>query len=228
MAISPKKIRVPVKLVDGIWEVLYGGPVRVQDGAVGELHLSRNAFNDKQFLKALTQKRKIEVLQEGAELRVALTIRAPLAGLERYLIRKQDTPHVDTAKVGDATFFVAVWLGGPTVVQRKRGIPHGALTLLLEGMEPRAIESGQIRMPPVPSLEPADSLNHAFTRLSELFEPWRMAHTGSIYERVFYRESDGLWYPLDSLRDRSLAQAEREVIFALWNRVAQSLGTALL
>ena len=94
-------------------------------------------------------------------------------------------------------------------------------------MEPRAIASGTVTLPAAPGLEPVDSLNYAFTRLSEVFEPWRKAHTGSIYERVFYLEQDGCWYPLKDLRDRALATAERKLIAELWANVAEQLGTAL-
>jgi hypothetical protein len=47
MPLSTKVIRVPVKLVDGGWELLYGGPVKVKEGAVGELHLDHMYFTDK-------------------------------------------------------------------------------------------------------------------------------------------------------------------------------------
>jgi hypothetical protein len=70
-------------------------------------------------------------------------------------------------------------------------------------------------------------LNHAFTKLSELFEPWRKAHTGSIYERVFYLESNDRWYPLKDLRNRAVDDAERGLIKELWERVASELGIAL-
>jgi hypothetical protein len=94
-------------------------------------------------------------------------------------------------------------------------------------MEPSAIESGMVILPATLDLETVDSLNYAFTRLSEVFEPWRKAHTGSIYERVFYLEHDGFWYPLKDLRDRALATAERKLIAELWVNVAEQLGTAL-
>jgi hypothetical protein len=60
-----------------------------------------------------------------------------------------------------------------------------------------------------------------------VFEPWRKAHTGSIYERVFYLERDQHWYPLKDLRDRALATAERTLIKDLWAAVADQLGTPL-
>jgi hypothetical protein len=96
-------------------------------------------------------------------------------------------------------------------------------------MEPRSIESGSVQLPDVEEALPptADSLNHAFTLLSRVFEPWRKAHTGSIYERVFYRESNDTWYPLKFLRDRTMVEAERAVIAGLWARIEQALGDAL-
>ena len=63
--------------------------------------------------------------------------------------------------------------------------------------------------------------------MSEVFEPWRKAHTGSMYERFFYLEQDDHWYPLKDLRDRALATAERKLLVELWANVAEQLGTAL-
>jgi hypothetical protein len=39
-----------------------------------------------------------------------------------------------------------------------------------------------------------------------VFEPWRKAHTGNIYERVFYEKSNGNWGPLHELRDRAMQE----------------------
>ena len=228
MPLSTKVIRVPVKLVDGGWELLYGGPVKVKEGAVGELHLDHMYFTDKKFLKALTNKRQVTVLAAGTELRVALTVKQGLdATLWPYLLPRDATPHRHTAKISVDTRFVSIDLAGPTLAQQKKKVEHGGLFLMLEGMEPRSIESGMVNLPAAPGLEPVDSLNYAFTRLSEVFEPWRKAHTGSIYERIFYLERDEHWYPLKDLRDRALASAERTLIKDIWAAVAEQLGTAL-
>jgi hypothetical protein len=232
MPLSSKTIRVPVKLVDGRWELLYGGAVKVKEGAVGELHLDQMYFTDKKFLKALTTKRQVAVLTAGTELRVALTVKPDLdATLWPHLLARDATPHRHTTKLSVATRFVSIHLAGPTAAQQKKAkekeVVLGGLFLTLEGMEPRAIESGMVNLPAVPGLEPVDSLNYAFTRLSEVFEPWRKAHTGSIYERIFYLERDEHWYPLKDLRDRALASAERTLIKDLWAAVAEQLGTAL-
>ena len=232
MSLSSRVIRVPVKLVDGGWELLYGGAVKVKDGAVGELHLDQSYFTDKNFIKALTTKRQVAVLTAGTELRVALTVKPGLdATLWSHLLAHDATPHRHTTKLSVETRFVSIHLAGPTAAQQKKAkekeVAPGGLFLWLEGMEPRAIESGMVSLPAVPGLEPVDSLNYAFTRLSEVFEPWRKAHTGSIYERIFYLERNQHWYPLKDLRDRELASAERTLIKDLWAAVAEQLGTAL-
>jgi hypothetical protein len=228
MPLSSKTIRVPVTLVDGRWEFLYGGDVKVKEGAFGELHIDQMHFTDKKFLKALTAKRRVAILQAGIELRVALTIRPDLdSKLREFLLPRDATRHMHSTKLSVDTRFVPIHLGGPTDAQRKKMVEQGGLFLLMEGMEPRAIESGMVDLPDAPDLEPVDSLNYAFTRLSEVFEPWRKAHTGSIYERVFYLEHDRYWYPLKDLRDRTLATAERKLIAELWANVAEQLGTAL-
>lgn len=78
MSLSSKIIRVPVKLVDTHWELLYGGPVKVREGAVGELHLDKSSFDDAKFLKALTEKRCVRILSPGTQLQIALSVKSGL------------------------------------------------------------------------------------------------------------------------------------------------------
>lgn len=229
MPLSKHIIRVPVKLADGHWELLYGGPVKVKDGALGELHIDRIHFYDEQFLATLTEKRRIPVISVGTELRVALTIRNGLEqGLRKFLLDSRETRYVRTARMSPDTRFVPVTLVGPTEAQQARDIKVGGLWLCLEGIEARGIESGMVKLPETHNLETADSLNHALTQLSEVFEPWRKAHTGNVYERVFYQERNDHWYPLNDLRDRALVDAERKVITDLWANVAAALGISWL
>jgi hypothetical protein len=118
MPLSSKIIRVPVKLVDGRWELLYGGDVKVKDGASGDLHLDQMYFSDKKFLKALTFKRRVAILQPGTELRVAVTIKPDLdPKLRDFLLPRDATPHTHSSKLSVDTRFVPIHLGGPTEAQ---------------------------------------------------------------------------------------------------------------
>jgi hypothetical protein len=70
-----------------------------------------------------------------------------------------------------------------------------------------------------------ESLNIALTRLSERYEPWRKAHTGNVYDRVIYKESNDKWYPLDVMRNSIAAkQAEHPLVF----NARQAAMTAIL
>lgn len=77
-------------------------------------------------------------------------------------------------------------------------------------------------------MEPVSSLNHAFTKLSEVFEPWRISHPGNVYQRFLYKENDSRWCPLELLRDAALAKKEQEIACQLWQdfmkRVSPSGG----
>jgi hypothetical protein len=69
------------------------------------------------------------------------------------------------------------------------------------------------------------SLNHAYSRLSEVYEPWRDAHTGNVFRRVFYRRQSRkgthVWEPLDTLR-----QNMEEIIAAAVEQAAEQSGKA--
>jgi hypothetical protein len=226
MPLKANLLRLPVKLVDGTWEALYGGAIKVRDGTLGDLLIDRSSIEDPGALRALTRPHGVKVLPAGTELRVALTLRGALdAELREVLLPSQATVHGYTAQVGGSTWFVSVWLAGPTPVQHRTEMQDGGLWLRFDGMEPRSVESGRVKLPAVLGLAHVDSLNEAFTRLSEVFEPWRKAHTGSIYERVFYREAKDFWYPLKDLRERALANAERLLITDLWNNATAQFGT---
>ena len=70
----------------------------------------------------------------------------------------------------------------------------------------------------------AISLNHAFTMLSQKFESHRISNTGNVYDRFFYKESNGHWFPLDDLRRGAQSQTERALISDLWRQVEEELG----
>lgn len=177
MPLSTRVIRVPVKLVDGQWELLHGGPVKVREGSIGELRQEKASFDGAKFLEALTEKRCVRILPAGIQLQVALSVKPELPQHRRTCLMQSDaSTHERTGQLSMDTQFVPVSLGGPTERQKRQVEAEGGLKRWLEGMEPRSIESGTVELPKATGLPAVDSLNHAFTKLSELFEPWRKAH----------------------------------------------------
>ena len=88
--------------------------------------------------------------------------------------------------------------------------------LITQGLEAVGLASTTVRLPKEISTDPVASLNHAYTKLSEVFETWRISHTGNIYTRVLYQERNGKWYPLDLLRNNALDKQEQEIAKGLW------------
>ena len=69
-------IRIPVRLVDGVWEYFYGGGLPIEDGAIGSLQVDRHTIQDEEFLSLIKRKTSHKILHQGTELLVALTIKS--------------------------------------------------------------------------------------------------------------------------------------------------------
>jgi hypothetical protein len=222
-----KFLRVPLRYVDDRWECEYGGIVPVSPGTVAELVINSRSITDKTFLDRMMAKSSIKVLDldEGVTLLAYLATKKQKGLTDEqkdHLIPWQDrlheiaTEHIDNWSTGGLSL-VEVTIGGPTGQQaRKFNTTSGGLWLLTEGPKAAGLQSTCIRLPKVVSKDPVNSLNHAFTKLSETYEPWRISHTGNIYQRFLYKEKDGKWYPLEILRNAALAKKEQEIAYQLW------------
>lgn len=121
--------------------------------------------------------------------------------------------------------FVAVTIDGPNKQQLQRDPKAtGGVWLRLDGIQPKGLSTSRVVVPREVSSDPLNSLNHAFTRLSEEYEPWRISHTGNIYTRVLYEERNGRWYPLEVLRNAAEAQAEHALVQERWRQISEKLG----
>jgi hypothetical protein len=221
-----RRLRIPVRWVDGHWECAFGGRIPVNDGANAELVIPRGSIADRTFLDEMLRSDHHKVLEEGARLLIGLTVKPEAPHLEKLkdcLIRNDDSPRkIVTGLVEPGyrydPYFVEVQLGAPTDRQaRTFGSGQGGLWLMTKGIEAVGLASTTVKLPAEVSAEPVASLNHAYTKLSEVFERWRISHTGNIYERVLYQEQNGKWYPLDVLRNNALQKVEHQTAQSLWN-----------
>ncbi|MER2508386.1 MAG: hypothetical protein ABTQ27_06450 [Amaricoccus sp.] len=214
-----------MKFVDGSWELVTGGQVPVKEGTEAELRVPAKSITDQSFLRKMTQEGAILILAIGTPLRALLSPKdrsdIPDEVTQHLLpiadIRKQIGLLASPERFASDSCFVEVKLSGPTDAQaRHLEFKDGGLWLIFEGAVPTDLRSSTIELPAGVASEGAISLNHAFTLLSEVYEPWRKAHTGSVYERFYYLESDGKWYPLALLRDAGIAQQEQKIAKDLW------------
>ena len=160
--------------------------------------------------KPFTHKYSHQVLPTGTTLLVALTIRPGpiLSGdLKSHLkLRNEYKLGIvfSESKLSVNTQFIEVTVGGPTA-QKQLKDTAGGVFIQFDGLRQTGILTSSIKLPIKDkgrdNEKVADSLNYAFTCLSEEYEPWRKSHTGNIYDKIFYRESNNKWYPIDVLRN---------------------------
>ncbi len=228
-----KNVRVPVKLVNGRWECIFSGVLPIEEGTAGDLLVDRSSIKDEHFLSSLEHKSKHKVLDSGTVLLVALTIKAE-PKLEKSLMNdliSRDKRNITLAAPyyftlrSDQTRFVEISINGPTDKQKINDPTEtGGVWLHVEGGRVKSISTGRVKVPNAVSKDCAESLNHAFTLLSEKYEPWRQSHTGNIYERILYRERNNQWYPLDILRNASIAKDEHQLVREQWKNILHKLN----
>jgi hypothetical protein len=85
------------------------------------------------------------------------------------------------------------------------------LRLRLRGTKTAVLEGGACHVEALPvGRQDAPSVNTAYTRVSEMFEPARQTHTGNAFTKVRYREGKA-WRRLDDLRARLVFRYEHEM-----------------
>lgn len=225
--------RIPVKYVDGKWEYFYGDMLPIQEGTLGELIIPKNSINDKSFLDKVNNKTRHKILPKGSKLLVALTIRLKTImsdDIRKHLCRLSHSefgyaPFIKNSHLSPDTQFIKITVGDSTDRQLSLdSTSEGGVWLEIEGLQPKRIKSSGIELPENFSDVSANSLNHAFTLLSAVYEPWRQSHTGNIYSRMFYQEINKKWYPLDVLRNAAIAKDEHELIKKQWEEIKKKLN----
>ena len=224
------QVTVPVRRVGPRWEFFYGGDVPVKEGTLGELQIMTANITDDSFRRMVTQETLVKVLNEDAELFVALSDRSQ--GGAR--IEPQNWPEVRLQDVPlGTTRFAAVKIGPPRLFASKAmgaaavpvGPPEpGGLWLRVRGLEKSELQCSMVKLPVGLPQPDAISLNHAFTELSKHFERHRISNTGNVYTRFFYPESSGTWYPLEDLRSGVRARVERGILKDAWAKIEGEMG----
>lgn len=218
---SVDHVTLPVKLVDGRWELLYGGSTGAGEGTFGELRVAVSSIEDQAIRERLTKTVTVKVLDEGTELLIALRDRSVCQRFEEW-------PPVDSADVpGGCTCFERVWIGPASRSTEPIDPESGGLWIRQRGVDRTELVCSGVVMPQGVAPKVASSLNHACTLLSEQYEKQRISHTLNVYRHVFYLEAAGQeprWRPLDALRGGVIADMERSILAGAWRELEEKLG----
>ena len=171
-----RTVKIPIKIVNG-YPCLFpeGRLPELKDGTIGDLVVPAHAFTDPKIVVQFSEERIESFLTAGTKL---------VAQINPEHVPEQHRKSVEQNLPGFVGSGVEFTLAGDQQMLR-RGTKNAELL-------PCACS--------IPSLaEEAKSINHAYTLISQAYEPHRISHTGNVFSKVFYR-TNGMWEPLKFLR----------------------------
>jgi hypothetical protein len=185
-------------VVKGKLQFFYGGDLpELKDDTVGDLIVPENAIVDKAKLQQISNEMIKELLPMGIPLMIQVSTDSveKIGDTLRNFLRhnlKTMPPVVNP--------FVEIYLEQP-------------LRIKLRGTKKGELEPCLCKIPSLTDLE-ATSINHAYTLISEKFEMHRKSHTANVFDKVYFFDSNGIWKPLEVLRER-IESAYEEELFTL-------------
>lgn len=195
---------IPVHFVDGAWVTESGRRLTASNGTSAEFVMPKDEAS-KLWPKRIVHARECaQFLEHGVALRIALRVRQ-LDELKGALIKHLISPRdmfgkVEWGKVqgwhSTEAHFFEIALGEPSKDQKEE-FPDftGGLLIGVRGMDVYEVTPSPFDLPEGISERKPQTLNHAYTILSEIYEIHRASHTGSIYQTVFYQGEDKRWQP---------------------------------
>ena len=197
-----KTVRIPVRISKGNVTFFYGGSLPVmEDNIIGDLIVPAYAIKDPGILKRLSKETIKHVLPLGTIL------------LVEFHPKDFDNLDANTEHHFRETFRRYLQNDSENSFFQIRG---GYSEVILK--EPLRVFTRGTKFPvwapcicdiPFLNME-ARSLNHAYTLMSQVFEPSRMTHTGNVFKRVYFQDIDGHWYPLRRISSRLRADEEQD------------------
>jgi len=191
-----RTIEIPIITRGGKVGFFYGGPLpKLKEGQVGSIQIPALAFENPQDVTLLTVQETVSILPSGTELQVHMSQREDVMTLPEGLTRLRAIN--------------PVWgRGGYAQIRLEED-----LRLTFRGAKKPLLEPCKCHVPWLG--KSVDSLNQAYTRLSEKFEKHRLSNTGNVFAKVFYLpEKQTTWRSLDSLREQHQAVFEARVFQA--------------
>ena len=172
-------VRLPVRISDGIVSLADGSALpALRKETSAELILDASDIANKADRDRLTREATCEILLKGTALWARVKQDDIPASLRPHREEKTSSP-----------------ISGHAFV---KFTAQASLRLIgSEGKRP-VLADCACRIPSLPHITCA-SVNEAYTRISEAFEPSRRSHTGNVFDCVFIEQS-GVLVPLEKIR----------------------------
>jgi hypothetical protein len=178
---AEKEVRLQVIMRGGHW--YWAGkevPLEtlLQDTSA-ELRVRAGAIRDSKIARLLCNQDEVQLLPAGTEVLMGVKVSdVP----NEYLTGLRND---ESCQPPNFARYVPVQLLQP-------------LKLRKQGTKPGKLARCRCNLPTLS--EKATSLNHAFTRISEVYEADRISHTGNVFERAYYQKGKH-WVPLEHRRE---------------------------
>jgi hypothetical protein len=177
-----KHVIIPLQVVGGELKPFFDMPMpKLKEGAIVDLVCEEYQLEDKQLALMLNTEEVVNLLSKSTTLFAHMRQER---SRQRSALQWGDlSPEVH---VDSETFFI------PFTIQED-------LLLKLRGTRKAELQTCKCDLGDG-ALLPPTSINQAYTRLSEKYEPSRRSHTGNVFDKVLYMGADGKAKPLSHLR----------------------------
>lgn len=190
-----KTTRIPFRFVRGRFVHFDDGTeiTELVEGCIGDIVIENLKINDATRIKEYNAEAEVDFLPSGTRILARVNSTNVPAELRERLSEQG-------AMIGDV---------------RVEIILENDLRLQLRGTKPAKLIDCKCSIPALEGLLDKDkqpfSVNQAYTRISEHFEPHRLSHAGNVFNLVYFYDTKLGWQPLSIQRDRCQAKHERQV-----------------
>ena len=175
-----KHLRIGVRFEGSGFVLLDGKPLpKLAEGSVADLVVAPESIKDESIRFSLTSEKSMNLLEKGATVMIGVS-----PNMIEDIFAEGLIP-ASALSIPSPYLFVAVVL-------------NADLWLQVRGDQEARLSSCTCTITALGAK--ADSLNHAFTVISQAFETKRRSHSGNVFERAFAHDDSGALQTLDTFR----------------------------
>lgn len=202
-----KNIRIPFRVVKKQIEFYYGGALpKLREGTVGDIVVAEEALDDPAIVEFLQREHAVPFVDKNPFLLMGVVPDEIPETLRQHIIKTYEIGNLS----GNYGCLVEVWLTTPLHLKlhasKKASLCPCACVIPSLGVS-------------------AQSLNHAYTQISQAYEPRRLSHAGNVFQ-LTYAQRGNRWWLLDDLRSYYEAIFESACTFQiLWKLLSERAAT---